>query len=55
MVNKSHDHNFKNLLLDFPVESLEFFFPEALQEWGSVQKIVFGRQEPKKHESVLEQ
>lgn len=49
MTEISHDHNFKNLLLDFPLESLEFFFPKALKEWGEVQKISFCRQEPKKH------
>ena len=49
MTSQSHDHNFKNLLLDFPKEALEFFFPEALEAWGNIQKITFVRQEPKKH------
>ena len=50
MTNIPHDHNFKNILLDFPVESLQFFFPNALEKWGAVQKITFVRQEPKKHQ-----
>ena len=47
---RPHDHNFKNILLDFPIESLQFFFPKALEDWGRVQKITFVRQEPKKHQ-----
>lgn len=27
MTKQSHDHNFKNLFLDFPKETLEWFFP----------------------------
>ncbi|WP_080805100.1 hypothetical protein, partial [Desulfamplus magnetovallimortis] len=50
MNNIPHDHNFKNILLDFPVESLRFFFPKALEQWGAVQEITFVRQEPKKHQ-----
>lgn len=46
---KSHDHNFKNLFLDFPQESLKWFFPQAHQLWGTIHKIEFIRQEPKKH------
>lgn len=48
MTKQSHDHNFKNLFLDFPVEALELFFPKAQQLWGKVKKIEFLRQEPKK-------
>ncbi len=44
----SHDHNFKNLFLDFPKETLEWFFPQAQQNWGEVRKVEFIRQEPKK-------
>lgn len=47
--NISHDHNIKNLLIDFPEDTLEFVFPEALSEWGAIKKITFVRQEPKKH------
>ncbi len=49
MESISHDHNFKNLFLDFPKESLEFFFPEAEKCWGKVHHVEFLRQEPKKH------
>ncbi|MBW1940934.1 MAG: hypothetical protein JRI28_06110 [Deltaproteobacteria bacterium] len=49
MSNQSHDHNFKNLFLDFPKESLSWFFPQAQENWGSVRHVEFIRQEPKKH------
>jgi hypothetical protein len=49
MKKKSHDHNFKNLFLDFPVEALDLFLPKAKELWGPVQKIEFIRQEPKKN------
>jgi predicted transposase YdaD len=48
MTKQSHDHNFKNLFLDFPKETLEWFFPQAEQNWGQVRKVEFIRQEPKK-------
>jgi len=48
MTKQSHDHNFKNLFLDFPKETLEWFFPQAQQNWGQVRKVEFIRQEPKK-------
>ncbi|HKK91670.1 MAG TPA: hypothetical protein VJ936_09735 [Desulfobacteraceae bacterium] len=46
---KPHDHNFKNLFLDFPKETLGWLFPQAEENWGQVQKVEFLRQEPKKH------
>ncbi len=49
MKKQSHDHNFKNLFLDFPKEALDLFFPKAQQLWGQVLKVEFIRQEPKKH------
>ena len=49
MISQSHDPNFKNLLLDFSEASFEFFFSEALEAWGAIQKITFVRQEPKKY------
>ena len=49
MTQESHDHNFKNLALDFPKETLKFFLPQAEQNWGKVRKVEFVRQEPKKH------
>jgi len=49
MTKQSHDHNFKNLFLDFPKETLKWFFPQAEQNWGNVRKIEFVRQEPRKH------
>jgi hypothetical protein len=48
MPQQSHDHNFKNLFLDFPKESLEWLFPQAQENWGPVRNIEFVRQEPKK-------
>ena len=48
MTKQSHDHNFKNLFLDFPKETLEWFFPQAEQNWGQVRKVEFIRQEPQK-------
>jgi hypothetical protein len=44
----SHDHNFKNLFLDFPKEALAWLFPQVLQEFGKILNIQFLRQEPKK-------
>jgi len=35
-VMNPHDHNFKNLFLDFPKEALAWLFPEAEQNWGQV-------------------
>ena len=49
MKQESHDHNFKNLLLDFPEESLKVFYPQALEHWGNIQKVEFVRQEPGKY------
>ena len=48
MTRQSHDHNFKNLFLDFPNQALEWIFPQAIQNWGEVTGIEFVRQEPKK-------
>ncbi len=49
MTQESHDHNFKNLFLDFPKEALEWILPQASEEWGKICHIEFLRQEPKKH------
>ena len=49
MKKESHDHNFKNLFMDFPKEALEFFLPEVLKKMGQIKHIEFDRQEPKKH------
>lgn len=46
---KTHDHNFKNLFLDFPKEALKWFFPKAEETWGKILHVEFIRQEPKKH------
>ncbi len=48
MTQESHDHNFKNVFLDFPKEALEWLLPQVLKEWGSVRHVEFVRQEPKK-------
>jgi hypothetical protein len=45
---ESHDHNFKNLFLDFPKEALAWLLPEALRAYGKLEHIEFVRQEPKK-------
>lgn len=45
---QAHDHHFKNLFLDFPKSALEWLLPEALQQYGNLQKISFIRQEPRK-------
>ncbi|GAB6059425.1 DUF4351 domain-containing protein [Desulfonatronum parangueonense] len=49
MPQESHDHNFKNVFLDFPRESLELFYPQALELYGELREIIFVRQEPRKH------
>jgi hypothetical protein len=43
-----HDHNFKNVFLDFPKEALAWLLPEALEAYGRLEHIEFVRQEPKK-------
>jgi len=48
MTQESHDHNFKNVFLDFPKEALEWLLPQVLKEWGTVRHVEFVRQEPKK-------
>ena len=48
MTQESHDHNFKNLLADFPKEALDRILPEATEKFGKILKIEFVRQEPKK-------
>ena len=32
----SHDHNFKNIFLDFPEEALEWILPEILAKMGKI-------------------
>jgi hypothetical protein len=44
----SHDQNFKNLFLDFPVDTLKWILPETTRTFGPVVKIDFSRQESKK-------
>jgi predicted transposase YdaD len=43
-----HDHNFKNIFLDFPKEALSWLLPEALDAYGQLERIEFVRQEPRK-------
>ena len=45
---QSHDHNFKNLFLDFPREALTWLLPEVQREYGELRHIEFVRQEPGK-------
>lgn len=35
----SHDHNFKNVFLDFPKEALEWVLPDVSKELGRIQRI----------------
>lgn len=44
----SHDHNFKNVFLDYPREALEWIVPQAQSEFGRIIDIQFVRQEPGK-------
>jgi predicted transposase YdaD len=44
----SHDHNFKNVFLDFPKEALEWILPDVPKELGQIQRISFVREEPGK-------
>lgn len=44
----SHDHNFKNVFLDFPKDALAWLLPDALMCYGPLKHIEFVRQEPKK-------
>ncbi len=46
--NIPHDQNFKNLFLDFPLETLEWILPETIQSFGPVIKYDFSRQETRK-------
>lgn len=46
---QSHDHNFKNVFLDFPKEVLSWLLPEAPNAYGQLEHIEFVRQEPGKH------
>ena len=45
---ESHDHNFKNVFLDFPKEALGWLAPKALEVFGAFTGLEFVRQEPKK-------
>ena len=49
MTQESHDQNFKNLFVDFPVEALDWILPKAQQDWGKVWNVQFVRQEQLKH------
>ena len=44
----SHDHNFKNVFLDFPKEALEWVLPNIPPDLGKIQGVSFVRQEPAK-------
>jgi predicted transposase YdaD len=43
-----HDHNFKNMLLDFPKETLEWILPDIPAKMGEICNVEFVRQEPGK-------
>jgi hypothetical protein len=44
----SHDHNFKNIFLDFPKEALEWILPDIPAKMGKIRHVGFVRQEPGK-------
>jgi hypothetical protein len=44
----SHDHNFKNMVLDFPKETLEWILPDIPAKMGEIRNVEFVRQEPGK-------
>jgi predicted transposase YdaD len=46
----SHDHNFKNVLIDFPQKALEWLLPDIPTNLGKLCKVVFVRQEPRKRQ-----
>jgi hypothetical protein len=46
----SHDHNFKNVFIDFPQKALEWLLPEIPEYLGKLRKVVFVRQEPRKRQ-----
>ena len=35
----SHDHNFKNLILDFPKETLEWILPDIPAKMGEIRSV----------------
>ena len=43
-----HDPSFKNLVLDFPEDTLRWLLPEAEHHFGKILKVEFLRQETKK-------
>ncbi len=43
-----HDHNFKNVFLDFPKEALAWLLPEGFRDYGELIRFDFIRQEPRK-------
>jgi len=45
---ESHDHNFKNVFLDFPKEALAWLAPQAFEAFGALTGLEFVRQEPAK-------
>ena len=45
---KSHDHNFKNLVKDFPKETLDLMMPAKLTALGPIKSYTFLDQEPLK-------
>jgi len=49
-VMTSHDHNFKNMLMDFPKEALDWLLPDVSKGLGPIQQISFVREEPKKRQ-----
>ncbi len=44
----SHDHNFKNIVPDFPRESLDWLLPQVQEHFGELKSFEFVRREPRK-------
>jgi len=49
MTNRTQDSMVKNLIMDYPVEALEFFEPRIIQAYGRPESYTFNMQEIKKH------
>lgn len=44
-MTQSHDHNFKNLILDYPIQSVQFFAPDEANDIEKAIRIIPIRQE----------
>ena len=44
-MSQTHDQNFKNLILDYPIQAIEFFAPQEAKQFDGVVKVTPLRQE----------